>query len=310
MKAVVYDRFGPPDVLTIQELPDPPAQSDRVRVQVYAAALNPKDVLIRKGKMRWSIGGRLPRTPGYDIAGVLLDDAPGLPEGTPVYGMIQDHMGGGCAEIVSLPMDQIAQKPASLSMAEAASLPLAGLTALQGLRDELLLQDGETVLLNGASGGVGTLAVQMAKAMGATVWAVCSTRNAALVESLGAERVIDYTETSLDTLRDLDKIYDIYGSFPWHRAKASLKPGGRYCTTIPTAGTALRGALRRVGLHQAALVVVRSRRPDLDQMRQMVDAGTLRPLIESVVSFADSAAGHRQLETRRTRGKVVVQIRD
>jgi len=172
MRAVVYDRFGPPDVLSVREIPDPPAQADRVRVQVHAAALNPKDVLVRKGKMRWILGGRLPRIPGYDIAGVLLDDAPGLPAGAAVYGMIQDHMGGACAEIASLPMDQIAQKPESLSMGEAASLPLAGLTALQGLRDELSLNAAETVLLNGAPGGVAKLAVLRDEAFDARSWLI------------------------------------------------------------------------------------------------------------------------------------------
>ena len=137
MKAVVYDTYGSADVLHIKDIPAPTPQKGQTRVEVHAVALNPKDVLVRKGKMRWLVGGERQRTPGYDIAGVLLDDANGLPAGTEVFGMIQSNHGGGCAEIVSLPCDQVAAKPTSLSMVEAASLPLAGMTALQALRDEL-----------------------------------------------------------------------------------------------------------------------------------------------------------------------------
>ncbi len=304
----MYTRYGAPEVLSVRDVPEPARSPRHARVKVHAAALNPKDVLVRKGKMRWLVGGGLPRTPGYDLAGVLLDDAGGLPSGTEVFAMINSHAGGACAEIVSLPFDEVAEKPRTLSMIEAAALPLAGLTALQALRDELALERGQSVLVNGASGGVGTLAVQIAKALGASVTAVCSARNAELVRELGAARVLDYTVEPLHALRDFDAVFDVFGSFPWSAARHTLRPGGRFCTTVPRPASILRGGLRRLGLHRAALVVVRSRRRDLDVLRAMVDDGALRPVVDRVVTLADSAEGHRHLETRRARGKVVVTL--
>lgn len=308
MKAAVYERYGPPSVLEVRDLPEPRRQPGYALVEVHAAALNPKDVLLRRGKMRW-LGARLPHVPGYDFAGILLDDAAGLSAGTPVFGMIQSHRAGACAEVASLPYAQVARKPDALSMAEAAAVPLAALTALQGLRDDLGVRAGETVLLNGASGGVGTFAIQIAKAMGAKVVAVCSSANAELVTQLGADRMIDYRRTSPEVERGLDHIFDIYGTLPWRRARPCLRPGGRYCTTIPSLGSVARGVLARVGLHRAALVVVQSRRSDLDQLRGWIDAGELRPIVDRVVPLAGSTEGHERLETRRTRGKVVIEIR-
>jgi len=277
-----------------------------VRVRVHAAALNPKDVLLRKGKMRWLPAGSLPRIPGYDFAGTLLDAAPGLPAGAEVFGMLQRNSGGAYAEILSAPPGELAALPTSLSMAEAASLPLAGQTALQALRDELGVTPGQRVLLNGASGGVGTLAVQIAKALGTRVVAVCSARNGERVTELGADRVIDYTSEDPAAERGLDHVFDIYGNLPWPRAKAMLRPGGRYCTTVPGPGAVARGALRRVGLHRAALVVVRSRRADLEQLSRWITSGQLRPVVDRTMPWTEAYAAHEYLETRRARGKVVL----
>lgn len=308
MQAIVYDRFGPPDVLEVREIPSPQPQAGHARIAVRAAALNPKDVLVRKGKLRWLTRAPFPRVPGYDVAGVLLDDAPGMPAGTEVFGMIQAHRGGACAQIACLPFDEFARKPAGLSMVEAASLPLVGLTALQALRDELGVAAGDRVLLNGASGGVGTVAVQITQALGAAGVAVCSARNADLVTGLGAVGVIDYQTQDLGALRGFAHVFDIYGNLAWRAVKAMLVPGGRGCTTVPSPGAILRGGLRRVGLHRAALVVVRSRRADLEQLAAWVDAGALRPVVDRVVPWRDSAEGHRYLETRRARGKVVIEV--
>ncbi len=308
MRAAAYDRFGPPEVLEVREVPEPPARPGVSRVRVHAAALNPKDVLLRKGRMRWVARAPFPRIPGYDVAGELLDPAPGLPAGTPVFGMIQSNAGGACAEVAALRHDELGRKPDGLDMVEAASLPLAGLTALQALRDELAVEPGQTVLLNGASGGVGTLAVQIAKALGTRVIAVCSGRNAELVTGLGADRVVDYTARRAEDERGLDAVFDIFGSLPWARAKGMLRPGGRYCTTIPRPRSAARGLLRRAGLHRAALVLVRSRRADLEQLAAWVDAGLLRPVVDRVLPLEESREAHAYVETRRARGKVVVTI--
>ncbi|MEO0600591.1 MAG: NAD(P)-dependent alcohol dehydrogenase [Myxococcota bacterium] len=309
MRAIVYDRYGPPEVLQVRAVPAPTPSRGTSRVRVEAVGLNPKDVLVRKGRMRWLVGGGLPRIPGYDVAGELIDPAPGLPAGASVFGMLQRHRGGACAELAVLRHDELAPRPASLDALQAASLPLAGLTALQALRDELAVQPGQQVLLNGASGGVGTLAVQITRALGAQPIAVCSGRNAELVRGLGAHEVIDYTHEDLTARRGLDAVFDIYGNLGWARARTMLRRDGRFCTTVPRPASIARGVLRRLGVHRAALVVVRSRRADLEQLAAWVEAGRLRPVVDRVVGFADSAAGHRHLETRRARGKVVVDVR-
>lgn len=308
MKAAVYDEYGSTGVLEVRDVPEPKVTPDQVRVKVHYAALNPKDYQVRKGKMRWLVWGHWPRIPAYDFAGTLLDDADGIDSGTEVFGMIQAHEGGGCAEIVSVPPDELAVKPANVSMDEAASLPLASLTALQGLRDELQLQRGQKVLLNGASGGVGTMAVQIAKVMGADVTGVCSGRNVEMVEELGADAVVDYTQTDITDLAGYDAIYDIYGSFPWKKAKSSLKPEGRYCTTIPKLDTVFRGALRRLNLHRAALVVVQSCRSDLEIIHDMVESESLKPVVDEIYPLDLIREAFEHLETRRTRGKLVVDV--
>lgn len=306
MRAVVYERFGPPNVLSIQELPEPPAALGRARVRVEATALNPKDVLLRKGKMRWLRRGKPPWVPGYDLAGVLLDDADGLTAGTPVFGMIDSHHGGACAEVVSMHPGELAASPTGLTSTQAAGLPLAGLTALQALRDELQVQPGQHVLINGASGGVGTLAVQVAKALGARVTAVCSGRNADHVRALGADEVLDYTLCDPSEERGLDAVFDVFGNLQWKRARPMLQRSGRSCTTIPRASAVFRGGLRRLGLHRAALVVVRSRRADLEQLARWVETGALRPVVDRTWPVEQVAAAHAYLETRRARGKVVL----
>jgi len=308
MRAVYYERFGPPEVLRAGEQPPPRPRDGWVRVSVEAAALNPKDVLVRKGKMRWLARGPFPRIPGYDMAGSLLDDAPGLSAGTPVFGMIQDHTGGACAEIALMRSAWLAERPEGLTSVEAAALPLAGLTALQALRDELAVGPGQRILLNGASGGVGTLAIQIAKALGAEVIAVCSARNASLVRELGADRVIDYEREHVADEHDLDGVFDIFGNLPWERARPMLRTRGRYCTTIPRPGTILRDGLRRLHLHRAALVVVHARRRDLQQLARWVSRGELRPVVDCVVAWNRSQLGHTHIETKRARGKVVVDF--
>lgn len=306
MRASIYDQYGPPEVLQVREVPTPRPRAGHVRVAVHAAALNPKDVLIRTGRMRWLVGSRLPRIPGYDVAGKLLDPLGAWPIGTAVFGMIQRHSGGGCAEVVSLREDEVARAPKGLSMAEAASLPLAGLTALQALRDCLRVNAGDEVLINGASGGVGTLAVQIARAMGARVRAVSSQRNHALVRQLGAESTIDYRSADVTGER-ADFVFDVFDNL----AGQSLRQMARIrsCTTVPRLGTIARGVAARAGAGRHSLVIVRSRRADLEQLSDWVEAGAVSPVVDRVVPLERSAEGHAHLQTRRARGKVVVEVR-
>jgi NADPH:quinone reductase-like Zn-dependent oxidoreductase len=318
MRAAVYRRFGPPEVLEIAEVPDPVPRGREVLVRVRAAGLNPKDVLVRKGRFRAIsaldnlAGAGFPRIPGYDFAGeveALGPAARGFAQGQAVYGMVQRWRGGTSAELVALPHDELAPKPVSLSMTEAAAVPLAALTALQALRDVLCLRAGERVAIHGASGGVGTFAVQLARILGAQVTATASEKNLSLLRELGAQEALDYRAGDpFDGANHFDAVFDVYGNRSLPAVAASLTERGRYCTTVPTRRAIAHEALGRLGLGRERLVVVQSRRRDLETLAGFVDEGVLRPVIDRTLPLEASAEAHRHLETRHARGKVVLTL--
>ena len=313
MRAIRFHRYGPPGVLRWEEAPDPVPGRGEVRVRVRAAALNPKDALVRKGKLRLFTGWqRFPLASGYDLAGVVDALGPGVRSvaaGDAVFSMIQSWRAGACAELAVVPERELARKPASLSMTEAAAVPLAASTALQALRDLLHVRAGETVVLNGASGGVGVFAIQIAKILGARAVAVCSRKNAELVTSLGADEVLPYDEAPLTARRRrFDAIFDIFGSAPFPKVTHLLGPRGRYATTLPRPSTAARDLLTRHTRRPARLVVVKSDSRDLAQLASWIDEGALRPVIDRVWPIADAAEAHVYLETKRARGKIVLEV--
>lgn len=309
MLAIQYDRYGPPEVLQLREAPTTLAGPRGVRVRVRAAALNPKDVLVRKGKFKLFTGSTFPKGCGFDFAGEVLETAPGLPAGAHVFGMLNGWNGRACAQELVCTLDECAVLPPKLSFVQGAALPMAALTALQALRDEGALQPGARVAIHGASGGVGAYAVQLAKALGAEVTASTSARNLDFVSSLGADHVVDYATTDLSAAPErFELFFDVFGNQPFARARAALVPGGRYVSTVPSARIVAERVLTSFASRRARLVVVRSRRVDLEQLLDFVDAGQLVPVVARVVSLADTALGHAQLETKRTRGKVVVRV--
>ena len=310
MKSLMISEFGSPDVIQLVERPEPTPVGDEVVVQVHALALNPKDVLVRKGKLKWAPGGGLPLVICHDMAGVVVLAGPQatLAVGTEVYGWYEALTGGAGSERVAIASKHLAPKPAGVSMEDAASVPLAALTSLMALRDHLRVQAGDRVVVNGASGGVGVFAVQIAKQLGAHVTAVCSARNASLVSDLGADEHLDYAVQEPQDLRNVDAFFDVFGSMPWRLARKTLSGRGRYCTTIPRLDTFVRGGLARLGLHRAHLVLVRSRRSDLEQLSAWLEEGTLVPVVQTVLPWQDCAEGHRLLETKRTRGKIVLRV--
>jgi len=312
VRAIRFHRYGPADVLRWEEAPDPTPRRGEVRVRVRAAGLNPKDVLVRKGKLRLFTHGRFPQGSGYDLAGEVDALGPGVRSlrlGEPVFAMIQSWRAGACAELAVVPEGQLAPKPSSISMTEAAGVPLAALTALQALRDLLRIRRGQRVALNGASGGVGVFAVQIARILGADTTAVCSARNAEWVRALGADRVLPYDERPLaEASETFDAVFDIFGTAPHPRVKHLLTERGRYVTTIPNAQNAARDVLTRFTSRPARLVVVRSRRRDLAQLARWIDAGELAPVIDRVWPMPEAAEAHRYLETKRAKGKVVLEV--
>ncbi|MCA2979480.1 MAG: NAD(P)-dependent alcohol dehydrogenase [Myxococcaceae bacterium] len=313
MRAIVYERFGGPDVLEQRLLPAPVPRAGEVLVRVKAAALNPKDSFVRKGRFAWLSGRRFPRLLGYDVSGVVEVVGPGGSRfivGDAVFGMRNGFDGGTVAEFVTVRADELAKKPARVSFEEAAAAPLAYLTALQALRDCGGLREGGEVLVHGASGGVGVFAVQVARRLGARVTTTSSARNFELLKGLGAAETLDYAaDDGLGPGRAWDVCFDVFGNRSFARAKAALAPRGVYVSTVPSPANILTDLTTRFRRgRRGRLVVVRSNAEDLEHLAAELEAGTVRAVIDRVVPLAETAAAQAHIETKRARGKVVIRV--
>lgn len=313
MRAIVYDRYGAPENLELRLMPAPVPNANEVLVRVRAASLNPKDSLIRKGKFKAASGATFPKLLGYDLAGVVEAVGAGVTHfkvGDQVFGMKNGFTGSTVAELAVATEDELAKKPSSLSFEEAAALPLTSLTALQALRDLGNVTTGSRVLIHGASGGVGVVAVQIAKALQATVTTTSSEKNLDFVRSLGADETLDYTKsTGLERGREWACVFDVFGNQRFSKAAPSLAKHGVYVTTVPSARNVFDDLRTRwLPFKKARLIVVKSNRADLEVLSKLVTAGSLRAVIDRVVPLAETAAGQGHIETKRARGKVVVTI--
>ena len=322
MRAVVQDRFGPPDTLELREVERPEAGDGQVLVRVRAASVNPADWYLMTGTpwlARPTMGLRRPRSGrlGVDLAGEV--EAVGrnvtrFRPGDEVFGTGD----GTLAEYVAVGEATLAGMPGRLSFEQAAAVPVAALTALQGLRDKGRLRPGQRVLVNGASGGVGTFAVQVAKALGADVTAVCSTRNLEAARSLGADRVIDYTrEDFTRTGRRHDLLLDVAGSRPWSACRRVLEPRGRLVLVGAPKGSRLLGPLshiarvRLASLRSSQKVVFfisKSSSQDLAALAELLEAGTVTASVERTYPLSEAADALRHLGEGHARGKLVVTV--
>ena len=313
MQAVGFRRYGEADVLELLSVARPALAADTVLIRVVAAGVNPADWRIRSGQFRFFARLKLPFVPGSDIAGVV--EAVGstvsrFRPGDAVYAMLPSLAGGGYGQYAAVSEQNVAPMPANLSFVEAAAVPLAGLTALQALRDQADLQSGAHILINGASGGVGSFAVQIAKALGARVTAATSGRNVALVQSLGVDTVLDYTRTDITTSDDrYDAVFDAANAYPVWRWRRVLKPGGVAVSVNP--GYALPPLVWLVRLsrrQRLRALLVQPSGADLETLEGWLADGTVRPLVDSSLPLADAAAAHRHSETGRARGKIVLVV--
>jgi NADPH:quinone reductase-like Zn-dependent oxidoreductase len=321
MRAMVHDAYGPPDLLALREIAMPVVGDDGIRVRVGAAALHVGDCFTVRGAplpVRMMTGMRKPRygVPGFDLAGRV--EAVGgkvtkFRPGDEVFGVGD----GTCAEFAATDENRLALKPAHLSLPEAAALPTSGLAALHGLRDAGRIRPGAKVLINGASGGVGTFAVQLAKSFGAEVTGVCGPANLDLVRSLGADHVIDYTREDFTRLGPLyDLILDNVENRSLSACRGALAPGG---TLVLNSGTGARGLAMLVRLLEPLVVspFVRGRlrrflskpsHADLVVLKELAEAGKLRPVIDRTYRLEEVAAALGHIEGGHARGKVVVTI--
>lgn len=313
MKALIYRKFGPPEVLEwVDDWPEPlPAATD-VLVKTVAGGVNPKDVLVRKGWFRRTLARTpLPRLSGLEVSGQIVAVGSAVHAfsiGDPVFGMTNAFAGGVHAELAKFDQSEIFHCPTNISMAQAAAVPLAAQTALQALRDCCSLKSGDRILINGASGGVGHFAVQIAKTLGAEVYAVCGPRNAAFVKSLGADAVYNYEDRPAPEI-DLavDAVFDVFGKFSRSAFAQQLGRGGIYVSTVPKPATLWAESLARIGLSDTSrLVQVRSRAEDLSCLKAWIEAGRLLPHIEKAYPVIQAAEAHRHVESKHTIGKVCI----
>ncbi|MEV0825051.1 NAD(P)-dependent alcohol dehydrogenase [Nonomuraea rubra] len=319
MKAIVYQEYGSPDVVRHADVDRPAPAAGEVLVRVRAAALNHADLLTLRGTpllLRLAFGVRRPKATvlGRAVAGTVAEigpDVKGLQVGDEVFGEAAQR---GFAEYVAIPAKRLARKPEQMTFEQAATLPVAGITALQALRLGAA-RPGTTVLVNGASGGVGTFTVQLAKALGAEVTGVCSTRNAELVRSLGADHVIDYTrEDFTRDARRFDVLIDMVGNHPISALRRLLAPGGIYIASHSAGGPVL-GPIPRLLATVAQTPFVRQRlrvltsrstAEDLWTLAGFVADGKVTPVIERTYPLSETADALRLLEREHARGKIVL----
>jgi NADPH:quinone reductase-like Zn-dependent oxidoreductase len=316
MKAFVYEKYGPPETLRMAEVGKPSPNTGEVLVEVVAAGVNAADWHMLRGKplfSRATLGLLRPKHQilGVDVAGRVEAVGGGvtrLQPGDEVYANLLDNGYGGFAGYVAAPVGVVSPKPAGLSFEEAAAVPMAATTALQGLRHHGELQPGQRVLINGGSGGVGSFAVQLAKAAGAEVTAVTSTGNLELVRSLGADHVVDYTSTDFAAGgRRYDRILDTVGNRSVRDLRRALADGGKAAVTGFTSVRGLLAVSLRGG-KDVAQVQAHVTAEDLEQLAALLEAGKVRPRIDRRYRFADLPAAIAYLEQGRAKSKVVVEV--
>src|SRR5436305_12131976 len=323
MRAMVYHTYGSPDILKLEEVQKPVPQDDEVLVQVHATSVNAGDWHLLRAKpflMRF-MGFELLKPKhtilGSDIAGrveVVGRNVTQFQSGDEVFGNTAKSGFGGFAEYVAVPENALVLKPTTLSFEEAAAVPQAALTALQGLRDKGHIQKGQKVLINGASGGIGTFAVQLAKAFGAEVTAVCSTRNVDMVRSIGADHVIDYTQE--DFTRNgqrYDLILAVNGYHSISEYKRALNPEGVYVMTGGSDAQLFQAMLlgpliSRTGRQKMGNSAHKPNQKDLIFMKELLEASKVKPVIDRRFPLRDVADAIRYLEAGHAQGKVVITV--
>ena len=314
MKAFMSEKYGPPEMLRMADVEKPAPAADEALVKVLAVSVNPADWRSMRAKpffSRATLGLLRPkhRILGGDIAGRVETVGSGVTQfkpGDEVYANLLDHGSGGFAEYVSVPVEVMSLKPANLPFEEAAAVPMAAVTALQGLRHHGEIQAGQLVLINGASGGIGTFAVQIAKSYGSEVTGVTSTRNIDLVGALGADHVVDYTTTDLlRSGRRYDLIFDTIGNLSVHDLRRTLTEGGKAAVVGFTSVAKLMSVSLRGG-KDIAIVSAHVNTTDLEFLAKLIEAGKVRPQIDRRYPFAEIPAAITYLEQGHARGKVVV----
>ena len=313
MKAIAINQYGSAEVLQLMDVDQPTPNPGQIKVKVQAASINPVDWKIRQGRLKMITGNRFPRILGSDLAGEVVacgSQVTRFKPGDAIYAFINPIQAGAYAEYAVMPERIACLKPKNLTYVQAAAAPLAATTALQALRDQGQLQSGQTVLINGAAGGVGIFAVQIAKAMGATVTGVCSAQKIELVKGLGCDRVIDYSHEDFTQAPErYDLIFDAVSKQSFGRCKPVLKPNGVYVNALPSPSGLLQNLI--TGLtpgKKSKFVLAQSNSSDLDYLKSLFESEQLRPVIDRTFPLAETATAHIYSETERAAGKLVIIV--
>ncbi len=333
MKAHFINRYGKPDVLTSGELPEPTMRDDDVLVQIHAAGVNPLDCKIRDGEFKLLLPYRMPLILGNDFAGVVVRVGARVRRfkvGDEVYARPDDDRIGTFAEFIAIREQSLALKPANLTMADASSIPLVALTAWQTLVEKGGLKEGQKVLIHAGSGGFGSIAIQLARHIGATVATTASAANADMLKALGADVVIDYRKDDFaTTLKDYDLVIDTQGGDTLKKSLNVLKPGGKVIGIVgppDPAFAALRGvngfvslvmrllsySIRRAAGRKGvsyAFHYMTANGQQLGEITKLIEAGHIRPVVDRVFPFAQTRQALDYVEAGRTKGKVVIKVR-
>jgi NADPH:quinone reductase-like Zn-dependent oxidoreductase len=308
MKAVVVNEYGGPEVLKYQDAPRPEPKEDEILVRVIAAAVNPVDSYVRQGMFAKRGLDNRPAIIGYDISGVVEKTGAKIAKfkkGDAVYCYLSVMRGGGYAEFAIAKESETALKPKNINFEDAAAVPLAATTAWQALIDTAKIAKGQTVLIHGGSGGVGSFAVQIAKARGAKVIATASTAHQDLLKQLGVDQAIDYTATKFeDVVKDVDVVLNCVRADALARSYGVVKKGGIIVsiTDEPDQTECAKHGIRgsRLGAHPDAKV--------LEELTKLVEAGKMKPIVSQTFPLADASKAHQQIETRHTLGKIVLKV--
>lgn len=333
MKAFIIDRYGKKELGRIAELPEPELRDDDVLIQIHAASVNQLDVKIRNGEFKPILPYRMPLVLGHDVAGTVVRVGPRVRRfklGDEVYARPDDFRIGTFAEYIAVKEGSLAHKPANLSMEEAASIPLVALTAWQVLVETAELKKGQKVFIQAGSGGVGTIAIQLAKHLGAFVATTTSTGNVEWVKSLGADVVIDYRKQDFATeLRDYDVVLNSLGDDELEKSLQVLKPGGHLISisgpptpefaadqklawplkqVLRLLSRSIRKKAKRLGIHYT-FVFMRASGSQLGEISSLIESGVIKPAVDRIFPFNSVAEAFAYVETGRAKGKVVIKVK-
>jgi len=303
MQRIIYSKYGGPEVMKVETVASPSPKNGELLVQLSGTTINPVDVKVRSGALRFISGWKFPRVPGSDFSGTIKRAGAGYEVGDEVFGFLSPMKGGAYAEEIVIRPKNCAPKPASLDLAEAGVVPIVGLTALEGLINHAKLKPEHTIFINGCTGGVGSFAVQIAKAIGSPVTGTCSGKNIDFAREIGVDTVYDYTQNDPTELPEkFDVVFDTTGRFSPKQFEALGTPSAKFCTT----GFSLPLLLKSIFSSSMKLIIVQPSDDRLRQLSTFIDAHRIEPVITSKWKLSEAREAHATFEELGGKGKALL----